>query len=383
MDGSGAGDASPIAPPDPATVAIVQDHIVQRGGGERVLLSMAKALPGAPIHTSFFWPEETYAEFQRLDVRTAPVDRARLLRERHRAALPLFPVVFRRMRVEAPVVVCGTSGWAAGVGVGPTTRKVLYFHALARWLHEPESYLVGMGLGARVGRRVLDPWLRRWDQRAVGTADRLLVYSSAMQERVAAIYDREAEILPPPVVVDPEGPVAAPAPLAPGFFLCPCRLMAYKNIDVLLAAFRELPDELLVVAGDGPDAARLRSLAPPNVRFLGAVDDAGMRWLYTHAEAVVSAAYEPFGLTPLEGNAFGTRAVVLRDGGFRDTVVDGDTGLFFDELSPEAVLDAVERLRSLPPPDGRRLAARVRDWSEASFITRLRRIVHEEADRSG
>ncbi len=137
-----------------------------------------------------------------------------------------------------------------------------------------------------------------------------------------------------------------------------------------------------MVAGDGPDATRLRSLAPPNVHFLGAVDDAGMRWLYAHAAAVVSAAYEPFGLITLEGNAFGTRAVVLRDGGFRDTVVEGDTGVFFDEPTPEAVVDAIDRLRSLPPPDAPRLAARVHDWSESAFVDRLRRIVHEEAERA-
>jgi glycosyltransferase involved in cell wall biosynthesis len=217
----------------------------------------------------------------------------------------------------------------------------------------------------------------------VASADRLLVYSSAMQDRVAAIYDRPAEILPPPVVVDPEGPTTAPASLPSGFFVCPCRLMAYKNIDVLLDAFRLMPDDCLVVAGDGPDAERLRSLAPPNVRFLGAVDDAGMRWLYTHAAAVLSAAFEPFGLITLEGNAFGTRAVVLREGGFRDTVVEGDTGLFFDEPTPEAVVDGIARLRRLPPPDVPRLAGRVRDWSEAAFIDRLRRIVHEETARAG
>jgi glycosyltransferase involved in cell wall biosynthesis len=383
MDRSEAGHAAPIAAPAPGTVAIVQDHIVQRGGGERVLLSMAKALPGAPIHTSFFWPEETYADFEHLDVRTAPMDRWRVVRERHRAALPIFPLVYDRMQVDAPVVLCGTSGWAAGVSTGPTSRKVLYFHALARWLHEPESYLVGMGLAARAGRRALDPWLRRWDRRAVASAHRLFVYSSAMQERVAQIYDREAEILPPPVVVDPAGPARAPAPLPLDFFLCPCRLMAYKNIDVLLAAFRSLPDECLVVAGDGPDAARLRSLAPANVRFLGAVDDAGMRWLYANAAAVVSAAYEPFGLITLEGNAFGARAVVLRGGGFRDTVVEGETGLFFDEPTPDAVVDAIGRLRSLPPPDATRLAARVARWSEGAFIDRLRRIVHDEAALAG
>jgi glycosyltransferase involved in cell wall biosynthesis len=373
----------PVGPPTPGTVAIVHDHIVQRGGSERVLLSMARALPDAPIHTSFYWPEETFAEFGDLDVRPAAIDRIRLAREHHRATLPLLPLVFDRTRIDAPVSLCSTSGWSMGAKAAPTTRKVVYFHAPARWIHEPDAYLVGMGAAARRGLRTITPWLRRWDRRAVESADRLLVYSSAMQDWVRDAYGRHAEILAPPVVVEPGGPMTEAAAVDPGFFLCPCRLMAYKNIDVLLAAFRELPGERLVVAGDGPDRARLQALAPPNVTFLGAIDDAGMRWLYSHAAAVVSAAFEPFGLITLEGNAFGTRAVVLRDGGFRDTVVEGETGLFFDRPEPQAVTDAIGRLRALPAPDARLMSEHVRAWSEDSFIARLRSIVHEEAAAAG
>jgi len=363
-------------PPPPGSVSIVQDHIVQRGGGERVLLSMAKALRGAPIHTSFFWPEETYREFGELDVRPSNADRVPGLRRHHRAALPLMPLIFGRLRIDTPVVVCGTSGWAAGVRT--SGRKLLYFHALARWLHERDAYVVGMGSVARSGLRVLDRPLRRWDQRAVDSADRMFVYSSAMGDVVERVYGRRPEVLPPPVVIDPDGPGKPVAGVDPGFFLCPCRLMAYKNVHVLLEAFAAMPTERLVVAGDGPDGARLRSLAPANVRFVGAVGDAEMRWLYRSSVAAVSAAFEPFGLITLEANAFGRRAVVLRAGGFCDTVVENVTGVFFDDLSAVAVGDAIGRVQALPRAESSRLRAHVEQWSEGAFVDRLRRIVAEE-----
>lgn len=362
------------------SVAIVQDHLVQRGGGERVLLSMMKALPEAPVHTAFYLPEACYPEFATGAVRPMPIDRVPGLRRRHRAALPLLPLAFNRLRLDVDVAVCGTSGWAAGAQV--SGRKVLYFHSLARWLHERDAYLVGRGPVATNGLKVVSPWLRRWDLRAVQSADRHLVYSSAMADEVRRCYGIEAEVLRPPVTVHPEGPAEAPASIEPGFVLAPCRLMAYKNVDVLLEAFRLRPNDRLVVAGGGPEEERLRALAPPNAVLLGQVDDPGMRWLYANCRSIASAAYEPFGLITLEANAFGKPSAVLRFGGFRDTVVDGVTGAFFDELDPAAAAAAIDVVDELAI-DAATLTTHGAGWSEATFVERLRAIVDEEARRSG
>lgn len=365
-----------VPPPAPGDVEIVQDHLVQRGGGERVLLSMARALPGAPIHTSFHDPAKIYSAFGDLDIRPAGVNRIRLLRDHHRAALPMYPWLFGRMRFDAPVLVCGTSGWSAGAHT--TGRKILYFHSLARWLHDRDTYLPDLGPAARLGLTALAGRLRRWDRAAVESADRLLVYSTAMKRRVEDIYGRPAQILPPPVTIDPTGPAEPPTTLEPGYFLCPCRLIGYKNVDAVLHAFEQLPDLRLVVAGHGPDEARLRSIAPPNARFLGMVDDRGMRWLYRNARGIVSAAYEPFGLTPVEANMFGVRSVVLRAGGFLDTVVENLTGTFFDQPEPHRIAAALTRFLSEAAPAPGAVEGHAQQWSESTFIDRLRSVVHEE-----
>ena len=360
------------------SIAIVQDHLVQRGGAERVLLSMSKALPGAPIHTSFYWPEACYAEFEQLDVRPARIDRLPGLRRRHRLALPVLPFVFDRMRIDADVVVCGTSGWAAGAPV--SGRKILYFHSLARWLHERDSYLAESSVVQRAGSSALAPWLRRWDRAAVESGHRHLVYSSSMANEVRRVYGIEAEVLAPPVNVDTAGDEQAPAELEPGFVLCPCRLMSYKNVDAVIEAFRARPSDRLVVAGGGPEEARLRALAPSNVTLLGQVDDAAMRWLYRRCRAVISAAFEPFGLITLEANAFGKPAAVLRRGGFEDTVIEGSTGVFFDELAPSSISASLDALDTLTP-DEEALRSHAAQWSEAQFVARLQTIVAEESAR--
>jgi glycosyltransferase involved in cell wall biosynthesis len=360
------------------SVALVHDHLVQRGGGDRVLVSMARAFPSATVHTAFYRPENTYAELADFDIRPLPIGRIPRFNRHHRAALPLLAPSFGRLRLDADVVVCGSSGWAAGVRA--SGRKIVYFHALARWLHEREAYLAGWGRFPRLGLAAVAPWLRRWDDRAVRSAHRLFVYSPAMADQVRRVYGLEAEVLPPPVSVDPQGP-AQPVDLEPGFALCVCRLIAYKNIDLVIEAFRRRPGDRLVVVGSGPEEGRLRASAPPNVTLLGQADERTMRWLYANCRVMVSAAYEPFGLVTLEANAFGRPVAVFGQGGFRDTVVEGVTGRFFTELDPALISRAVDEV-DVDAVDAATLQAHARRWSEEAFIANLRAIVAEEAARS-
>jgi glycosyltransferase involved in cell wall biosynthesis len=358
-------------------VAIVHDYVVGRGGSERVLVSMARAFPGAPIHTAFFRPEETFPELSSADVRPFAIDRVRLLRENHRAALPVLPFAFSRATIDAAVVVCGTSGWSAGVRT--TGRKVLYVHAPARWLNDQDDFLAGRRRIERAGLRLVEAPLRRWDRRAFTSGDRHLVPSRAMAATVRDLYGIDAEVLPPPVAIDAGGEQREPRPgLGAGFVLCAARLVVNKNIDVILDAFRRRPGDRLVVAGDGPERHRLEAAAPANATFLGNVSDEGMRWLLAAARAVVSASNESFGLTTVEAAMFGTPAAALRCGGSLDTVVDGVTGVLFDTVDPAAVGDALDRLDALAPDPGR-LRHHAAQWSEERFVERLRDVVASEA----
>lgn len=356
------------------TVAIVHDYLTQRGGAERVVLSMARAFPDAPVYTSLYEPEATFEEFKSIDVRALPLNRSGLLRRHHRLALPLLASSFSRARVHADVVVCSSSGWAHGVGTGG--HKVVYCHTPARWLYQPDRYL---GHGHSLKRLVLEslrPALANWDRQAASSARRYVANSTVVQKRIHDLYGIEAVILPAPHSIDPFGRREPLQALDGRFFLCVTRLLPYKNVDAVIGAFAGLPSERLVVVGTGPDRQRLERLAVPNVTLVGAVTDPQLRWLYANCEGVVAASYEDYGLTPLEAAAFGKPTVALRWGGFLDTMREGHTGVFFDTPDAPTIRDAVRRLGA------RRwrtdvLTSHGRRFNESRFITRLREIVDE------
>ncbi len=327
-------------------LAIAHDYLTQRGGAERVVLALADAFPSATIHTTLYDPAGTYPEFAAHRVRVSPLDKLPGLRRRHRLALPVLPTAVSALRIDAELTICSSSGWAHGF---PTTgTKVVYCHAPARWLYQADDYLSGMPKTARLALTAMGPGLRRWDREAALGAERYLVNSTAVADAVRRIYGIEAVVVPPPATMDVDGEHVAVDGCEPGFFLCVSRLLPYKHVDAVADAFRLLPDERLVVVGEGPIADRLRTGAPPNVRFVGSVGDAELRWLYQACEGLVSASYEDFGLTPLEAAAHGKPCAVLRWGGFLDTVVEGETGVYFDRPVAEEVAEALRDLRSRP-----------------------------------
>jgi glycosyltransferase involved in cell wall biosynthesis len=357
-------------------IALVHDYLTQRGGAERVVLSMTRAFPGAPLYTSLYDPDGTFPEFRDIEVRPMGLNALSLLRRSHRLALPLLAPAFSRVRIEADVVICSSSGWAHGAVVDG--RKIVYCYTPARWLYQGSRYLGERpGVVQSTALRVLRPWLVRWDRRAAHSADHYLVSSSAIRRRVQEAYGIEAEVLPPPPAVAADGPQTSVAGIEPGFLLCVSRLLPYKNVNVAAEAFAGL-DERLVIVGRGPEEARLRRVAPANVRLLGSVTDAELRWLYAASAGVVAAAYEDYGLTPLEAAVFGKPSAVLRFGGFLDTVTER-TGVFFDTPEPAPIGEAVRELRTRNW-DAAGIRAHAVSFSEERFIARLREIARTSAD---
>jgi glycosyltransferase involved in cell wall biosynthesis len=328
-------------------VAIVHDYLTQYGGAERVVLELARAFPDAPVYTSVYAAERTYAEFGALDVRTSALDRAPWFRAHHRAAFPFLAPVFSAMRVDAEVVVCSSSGWAHGVRT--TGRKVVYCHAVARWLAQPDRYVGALGstraIAARTVLTAATPALRRWDARVARSADRYLANSAVTRAAVRAHYGIEAHVLHPPTTSISESarPVTG---LAPGFFLAVTRLLPYKNVGVVAAAFERLPEQRLLVVGDGPERERLRTSAPANVEFRTRLSDGELRWCYEQCAGLVAASHEDFGLTVLEAAAAGRPVAALRAGGYLETVRADTTGVFFDAPTPLGVADAIAELRA-------------------------------------
>lgn len=362
------------------TVALVHDYLTQRGGAERVVVSLTRAFPGAPLYTSLYDPDGTFPEFREVDVRPGRLDRIAVLRRSHRLALPFLARSFSGLTVDAGVTVCSSSGWAHGATAAG--RKVVYCHTPARWLYQADRYLgEHRSVAARATLRLRSAALRRWDRTAATGADRYLANSTIVRDRIRDTYGIDAEIVPPPFTLDTAAERRPVPGLEEGFVLCVSRLLPYKNLGAVVESFSSLANARLVIVGSGPDEGRLRAQAGPNVTLLGAVDDAQLRWLYGACAAVVAASYEDFGLTPVEGAAFGKPSAVLRFGGFLDTVREGATGRFFDRPTPAAIGAALTEVLA-GPWDPAELRAHAETFAEARFIERLRAIVDEELRRA-
>lgn len=351
----------------------MHDYLTQRGGAERVVLSLCRAFPEAPVYTSLYDPQTTFDEFRTRDVRPLWLNRASPLRRHHRLALPLLPLAFATSRVEADVVVCSSSGWAHGLRT--RGRKVVYCHSPAKWLYRTDDYLgVHPSPSARAGLRALSPLLRRFDRHAAASADTYIANSTYIATQIRAAYGIEAEVLCPPPGLGPDGPREAVAGVEPGFLLTVARLLPYKNVSQVVEAFRQLPEQRLVVVGDGPERDRLSAAASPNVRFVGEVGDAALRWLYDGCSGLVAASREDFGLTPVEAGAFGKPVAALQWGGFLDTIVPEVTGLFFETAEQHAIAETVAALVARDW-DADKIRMHAETFSEERFVDRIRAIV--------
>lgn len=361
------------------SVAIAHDYLTQRGGAERVVLALTRAFPGAAVHTTLYDPAGTFPEFGDVRVVTSPLDRVGWLRRDHRKALPVLAPATSAMRVAADVVVASSSGWAHGVRTDGV--KVVYCHSPARWLYRTAEYLgADAGRLKRLAAQGLGPPLRLWDRRAARSADRYLANSSMIAGLVRQTYGIDADVLPPAPGLSADGPQHPVPELADwaddGFHLTVSRLLPYKHVDQLLSAFRAMPHRRVVVVGHGPEAERLRALAPPNARLLQHLSDEQLRWVYARATALVAPSLEDLGLTPLEAGGFGRPVVALRAGGYLDTVVEGVTGAFFEQPGAAQIRAAVESAGA-QVWDAGRIRAHVAGFAEERFIERIRAVVDE------
>lgn len=356
-------------------VAIAHDYLTQKGGAERVVLSLLRAFPGAPLYTLLYNPETTFDQFRQFDIRTSRVNSFKVFQRDHRVALPLLPFAAERLKVNADLVVASTSGWAHGFDAGDGT-VVAYCHSPARWLYQRDRYLGGSTPAfRRFGSSILHFPLLAWDRKSAARVHQYIANSTIVRERIEQTYGRQATVIPAPVSLPTADMGTRPAAYYPsrtqdGFYLCVSRLLPYKNVMRVLEGCRKVGVPLVIV-GQGPEFDSLKAAADGSAQVLSDLTDSEMAWLYENCTAVVAASYEDFGLTPLEGALHGKPTVALRFGGYLDTILEGRTGVFFDEPTAPAIADAIEESRRIPWST-KVIRDRAAEFSEERFISRIR-----------
>ena len=250
---------------------------------------------------------------------------------------------------------------------------VCFIHTVSRFLFDYKRYLGGFGM-ATLARPMVNA-LVRWDLEAAKRPTRFVANSATVQARVREYYHRDADVLHSPADIDR-------FTIGTGsgdYFFIASRLLPYKRIDLAIDAADRAGVKLLV-AGDGPAMAQLRERARSSTTtLLGFVDDATINQFMGNAIAAIVPGEEDLGLVPIEAAAAGRPTIAYRGGGARETVIEGETGAFFDAPTAES-LAAI--LRGFDPRryDAQRLRAHAETFSPARFIDRFRAIV--EATRA-
>jgi glycosyltransferase involved in cell wall biosynthesis len=232
---------------------------------------------------------------------------------------------------------------AKGVIIGPDQLHISYVHSPIRYAWDLQhQYLAesgaGKGIKGLITRAILH-YMRLWDQSSSNRVNVFVANSRYIARRIANTYHRHAEVIYPPVNVD----AFELQETKESFYLTASRMVPYKRMPLLVEAFRAMPDKKLVMIGDGPELEKVKAMAPANVKVMGYQSFDVLRDHMQRAKAFVFAAEEDFGITPVEAMACGTPVIAFGSGGVTESVIDGETGLFFDEQTPESVVEAVER----------------------------------------
>lgn len=361
-------------------VAIVHDWFQGFHGSERVVEALA---------------DDVLAEASRVDVLTFSAARellpprlaARIVREsklarlpglrqvghdpgRWRYLLPYMPRYFRSLDLsEYALVVVSTHSCALNAAPPAGTPCVAYSHTPMRyaWLVDTERGRVSGAKGRVLG--VLSGWLRKQDRRAAQRPDRLVANSTAVRARIRRFYDRDADVVHPPVEVEELRVTGAEARRR---FLWVGRLVPYKRPLEVAEAFRGLPHELTMV-GIGPQDEELRAALPPNVELRGWIEREELAGLYREAVGFLHVGEEDFGISMVEALAAGAPVIALDAGGARDIVRDGVDGVLVAEPGIESLRGAVERVAA-KEWDREALAARAAEFSRERFAARMREL---------
>lgn len=325
-------------------IALVHDDLVQFGGAERILIGLAELFPDAPIYTSLFDRnnKELKHAFAGYQIRNSFLQNIPGWRTLYKSLLPLYPLAFESFDLsEFDLVISQTTRFAKVVITKPKTIHICYCHT-------PPRFLWNLPGGKFPG--VFSPYinlLRLFDQIASNRVDFWIAGSKNAQDRIKKFYHVQSEVIEPFINLEDFKNLSD---FNGGYYLIIARLNDYKKIDLAVSVFNNIGLKLKVV-GTGPELHKLIKISKDNVQFLGNVSDSVKLNLIAGCKALIITAEEDFGLTSLEAQAAGKPVLAYGEGGAKETIIDGKTGLFFeaqDTGSLENSIKSMERIKFDP-----------------------------------
>ncbi len=322
-------------------VAIVHDWLTGMRGGEMVLDSLLKLYPEAELYTLIYNKGKLNERIESRKIHTAFTDRLPFKETKYRSYLPLFPTAIESLDFKGfDLIISSSHCVAKGVIPHPNCKHLTYVHSPMRYVWDLYYDYFPNRSGLKFFMiQLISNYLRTWDVVSSARVDHFTCNSAFIAKRIKKYYRREASVIFPPCL--PEGFAVEESP-KDDYYLIVSAFAPYKRIDIAIEAFRKSKKRLLII-GSGQDEKKLLKNVPSQIEFLGGLSRGDIKKYYLKAKGFLFPGLEDFGITPVEAQGYCTPVIAYGQGGALETVVDGKTGVFFSDQTPESLNDAILR----------------------------------------
>jgi len=358
-------------------IAIIHDWLPFMGGAENVVTNMLEVFPEAALYTSICNKNKLTGKLRETEIITTHLQKGKEEIKNHRKLFPFMPTAMESIDLTGyDIVISSSSSVAKSVITGTDTLHICYCHTPMRYGWEFMHNYIGDLKGPKRFKNKLKSYfmsfMRVWDYASSARVDVYVANSVNVAKRIRKHYRRNAYVIHPPV----RGSLFQISEEEEGFYLCVSRLQEYKRIDLAVKACTKM-NLPLVVIGDGPERKKLEKMAGSNVKFLGRVSDDVIREHYGKCRAFLFPGEEDYGITPLEAQASGKPVIAYGKGGVLETVIDGETGVFFKEQNVDSIIEAIQKAQQIKF-DKEKLREHAMEFDESVFRDKLRRFVEEQ-----
>ncbi len=361
-------------------VAIVHYWLLNMRGGEKVLEALLEIFPQADIYTHVYNPKSVSKKIRAHKVTTTFIQKLPLAKKLYQMYLPLMPVALEQIDLsDYDLVLSSESGPAKGVIVPPDVPHICYCHTPMRYIWDQyHVYRKNAGSIKRIAMYWLMSSLRQWDVTSAARVDQFIANSNAVSDRIYRYWHRQADVIAPPVDVHKYSATER----REDFYLHVGEFVPYKRVDLAIHACNALKRRLVVI-GSGSEMKALKAIAGPTIELLGRVPDDLLRDHYARCKALIFPAEEDFGMVPVEAMASGAPVIAYGKAGARDYVREGHTGLFFQDQTPESLIEGIIKFElSQSNYDAAAIADfACRNFSRELFKQKFTAVVHKTLDQ--
>jgi len=326
-------------------IAITSDWLITWGGAERVLLTLQEIFPQSDIYTSIYNPAKLPKEFKKLKIFTSFLQKIPASFKIHRELIFLMPFAFKNFNfAKYDLVISSCHAFSKGI-IKKNAYHICYCYTPIRYVwYLKQTYGKEIPASKKIILKLLNIMLKKFDLKFAENVDKFLAISREVQQRIKNIYNKDSLVLYPPVDINFFKPDLKQK--KENYFLVVSRLVPYKKVDLIIKTFAKTNLNLKII-GDGPELNNLKKIAGANIEFKGLVNELQLVDFYRRARAVIFAAREDFGLVPVEAQACGTPVIAYGEGGAKETVLDGKTGILFYRQNKQQLKLALEKFLDL------------------------------------